>query len=60
MSGFPCLHTMKTYEKSNKRIWYDPHIRVWTMQVIDSQGYQVGDVDYTPFRKEAFDWLNIK
>ncbi len=48
---------MVTYDIRTRRIWYDPHLRFWTMQERDRRGNQVGDVEYTADRKLAFDWL---
>ena len=48
---------MITHDIGTRRIWYDPGLRLWTMQERDRRGNQVGDVDYTPDRKTAFDWL---
>ena len=51
---------MKTYENETetKRIWYDERLRLWTLQVLDDQKNQIGDVEYTPYRREALKWLN--
>jgi hypothetical protein len=51
---------LKTYQIGNKRIWYDPHERVWTLQRIDEEENQVGDCEYTTGRKNAFNWLKGK
>lgn len=48
---------MKTYTNELRRIWYDPYLRVWTMQEVDAEDIQVGEVDYTTDRKWAFAWL---
>jgi len=48
---------MKTYEDGPRRVWYDFNIQLWTLQEVDENGYQIGDVDYTPFREQAFAWL---
>jgi hypothetical protein len=47
---------MKTYTKPGKMLWYDTHIRFWTMTEIDEQGNQIGDAAYTSSRQVAFDW----
>lgn len=39
-------------------IWYDPHLRLWTLQTIDNDGNQIGQVDYTVIRANAFRWLD--
>jgi len=53
---------MKTYRGDKKRIWYDPHLRMWTLQVLDSNdpcfANQVGDTTATSKRDIAFEWLN--
>lgn len=51
---------MKTHRNGLKATWYDPHLRLWTLQVLDEDGNQVGSVDYHPHRQFAFDWLNSK
>lgn len=50
---------MKTHENKNKtkRIWYDTRLRLWTLQDLDSQENQIGNVDYSIDRKNAFEWL---
>lgn len=48
---------MKTYDNGLKRIWYDPHLRLWTLQRLDAAGDQVGSVDYRTARTAAFAWL---
>lgn len=37
---------MKTYEDSGFRYFYDYHIKLWTLLTIDSEGNQVGNVQY--------------
>ncbi len=49
---------MKAYTNGTRVIWYDPHLRLWTLQTVDAEGYQVGSVDYGIDRAEAFAWLN--
>lgn len=51
---------MKTYRNGLRRIWYDWHLRMWTMQRVDRSGNQVGEVEYDFNRKRAFDWLNYE
>lgn len=48
---------MKVYSHLNRRIWYDPHLRMWTMQLVDADENQVGDVDYGP-KSIAFSFLH--
>jgi len=48
---------MKTHERPGRRAWYDPHLRLWTLQKTDPAGNQVGEVDYTPERRAAMAWL---
>jgi hypothetical protein len=50
---------MKTHDNKNKtkRIWYDTRLRLWTLQDLDSQENQIGNVDYSIDRKNAFEWL---
>ena len=54
---------MKTYTKSwpkvglHRRCWYDPHFRMWTLQHIDNDGNQMGEVEYVPKRVQAMSWL---
>jgi hypothetical protein len=50
---------MKTYTHMNRRIWYDPHLRMWTLQDIDSEENQVGEVTYAS-RAFAFTYLYAK
>lgn len=37
---------MNTYSHEDIRYWYDRSIMSWTVQRVDSQGYQVGDCEY--------------
>ena len=30
----------------NRRVWFDPHLRLWTLQVLDENGDQLGSVAY--------------
>jgi hypothetical protein len=48
---------MNTYTHNRRRIWYDRHLRFWTLQQLDERGNQVGDVEYTPNKRHAFSWL---
>ena len=52
---------MKTYHNASgtKRIFYNPHIRSWTLQNIDKDGNQIGDADFCHNRQTAFAWLNV-
>jgi len=49
---------MKVYQKGMRKVWYDPHQRLWTLQVVDENDWQVGDCEYTPFKTEAMEWMN--
>jgi hypothetical protein len=48
---------MKTRQKDNRRIWWDNHLRLWTMQTVDADGDQVDSVEYTADRRLALAWL---
>lgn len=48
---------MKTYHRSTTRIWFDPSLRLWTLQRINKFFEQVGSVEYTTSKKVAFFWL---
>jgi hypothetical protein len=48
---------MKTYTNENRCIWYDTHLKLWTMITKDTEGNQIGDADYTNLRRLAFYWL---
>lgn len=50
---------MKTYDNADnsKRVWYDTHIRLWTLQTIDPEGNQTGECNYHSSRKFAMAWL---
>lgn len=37
---------MKTYQDNGYRYYYDTHIRMWTIYVIDQLNNQVGNADY--------------
>lgn len=52
---------MKTYENDGKsrRVWYDPCLRLWTLQCLDPAGYQVGEVEYAVTKSDAFEWLSM-
>lgn len=41
----------------NRTIWFDRSLRLWTEQTNDVCGDQVGTVDYTVDKAEAFRWL---
>lgn len=41
----------------DRTIWFDRALRLWTEQVNDVEGNQVGTVDYTVDKAEAFRWL---
>lgn len=47
----------KIYADGDRRVWWDSHLRLWTLQVVDSAGDQVGSVDYTNLRRVAMIWL---
>lgn len=50
---------MKTYHNKTKTkaLWYDHHIRSWTMQTLDADMNQLGCCDYCVSRATAFAWL---
>lgn len=50
---------MKTYYNFNRtaRAFYDPHIRLWTLVRLDSEGNQIGSAEYTTSRNKAMIWL---
>ena len=48
---------MKTYENNTKRVWFDNKLRLWTLQHLDAEGNQVGNVDYSTSKETAFNWL---
>lgn len=50
---------MKTYANADnsKRVWYDTHIRLWTLQTLDPEGNQTGECNYHSSRKFAMAWL---
>jgi hypothetical protein len=50
---------MKTYTSKDqrRRAWYDPSLRLWTMQDLDPAGNQVGDVDYSCDKTRTMEWL---
>ena len=50
---------MKTYTHMNRRVWYDTHLRMWTLQALDSNGDQAGEVAYGP-KVVAFTYLYAK
>lgn len=51
---------MKTHENESRtrRVWFDRNLRLWTLQLLDENGDQVGSVDYTTSRTTALDWMN--
>lgn len=49
---------MKTHTRGLRHIWYDPYLRLWTLQRVDADDCQVGEVEYTTDRREAFAFLN--
>ena len=51
---------MKTYHNADRsaRLYYDTHLRLWTMISLDLEGNQVGSADYTTSRERAFTWLS--
>jgi hypothetical protein len=53
------MKTHYNYE-GNARIFYDRHIRLWTMIKLDDEGNQIGNAEYTPCRIEAKMWLSLK
>jgi hypothetical protein len=51
------MKTHYNYE-GNARIFYDRHLRLWTMISLDLEGNQIGSADYTTSRERAFTWLS--
>jgi len=49
---------MKVYEHGPRRMWYDPHLRLWTIVTVDEGGNQIGDAEYENQRELAFQWLS--
>ena len=51
---------MKAYYNADRsaRIFWDTHLRLWTMISLDLEGNQVGSADYTTSRERAFTWLS--
>jgi len=47
----------RIYEAGNRRIWYDRRCRVWTMQILDPEGNQIGDAEHEAVKMLAFRWL---
>ncbi len=46
----------KTYTSADgkRRTWYDRHLRLWTMQELDAEGYQTDKpCDYTADKARA-------
>ena len=41
-------HNNKT---KTKRIWFDTRLRLWTLQNLDNQDNQIGDIDYSTNKK---------
>jgi len=52
--------TMKLYSHGMRRVWYDRHLRMWTLQTVDFSGNQVGEVEYVFWRFFAMVWLKGK
>jgi hypothetical protein len=52
---------MKTYHNADRsaRIYYDTHLRLWTLISLDLEGNQIGSADYTTNRERAFTWLAV-
>jgi len=50
---------MKTYVSSDgkREVWFDTHLKMWTMRNIDSDGNQIGDCDYTCQKNLCLFWL---
>ena len=47
-------HNNKT---KTKRIWFDTRLRLWTLQNLDNQDNQIGDIDYSNNKKNDFELL---
>ena len=48
---------MKVHFNPLRRVWYDPQLRLWTMQSLDADGDQIGIVEYTASRVYAMRWF---
>lgn len=54
----PKPFSWKIYKNGNRRIWWNPHIRMWTQQIVDEEENQVGECEYDRDREVAFRFLN--
>lgn len=36
------------------RVWYDRHIRLWTIEKLNAEDFQIGACEYCPTKAEAF------
>ena len=53
-------YVWKTYDSAdgNRRVFFDKHIRLWTLQSIDSDGNQTpGECQHTNLKWQAMEWL---
>ena len=37
---------MKTYYSPGYRYWYDIHLKMWTVLIVDKEGNQIGHAEY--------------
>jgi hypothetical protein len=53
---------MKTHYNLERsaQIFYDRHLRLWTLIRLDAEGNQVGAADYTTCSIRAKMWLNYE
>ncbi len=48
---------MKVHGRDNRRTWFDPHLRLWTMVTVDSDENQIGFAQYDNRRSIVMKWL---
>jgi len=39
-------HIFSSFNASNKKYWWDHHLRMWTLVRIDTEGNQIGEAEY--------------
>lgn len=52
--GMPRLQR-ESIEKPDYQLFYDRHLRLWTVYLIDAEGNQISDTEYASNRKDAID-----
>lgn len=45
----------ESIEKPDYQLFYDRHLRLWTVYLIDAEGNQISDTEYASNRKDAID-----